>query len=198
MSFTKQVYTSGQTNISASNMNDIQDEIIRLGAQPTYTYSEIETMISNKIAEQPIISDATQSASGLMSSSDKTKLDAVGDYVVSQGVTSNFTWRKWNSGIAECWKLHTDTGVKIQTAWGSIYESATTYGGISYPSGLFSAVPCCTITSNGSSDSRTTLGLEVGGVGTAAKTPFWNYTRATQNNSGQTINVAIYAIGKWK
>ena len=97
MSFTKQVYTSGQTNISASNMNDIQDEIIRLGAQPTYTYSEIETMISNKIAEQPVISDATQSASGLMSSSDKTKLDAVGDYVVSQGVTSNFTWRKWNS-----------------------------------------------------------------------------------------------------
>ena len=128
MSFTKQVYTSGQTNISASNMNDIQDEIIRLGAQPTYTDSEIETMISNKIAEQPVISDATQSASGLMSSSDKTKLDAVGDYVVSQGVTSNFTWRKWNSGIAECWKLHTDNGVKIQTAWGSIYESATTYG----------------------------------------------------------------------
>ena len=73
MPFTKQVYTSGQTNISASNMNDIQDEIIRLGAQPTHTDSEIETMISNKIAEQPVISDATQSASGLMSSSDKTK-----------------------------------------------------------------------------------------------------------------------------
>lgn len=25
------------------------------------------------------------------------------DYIVDQGVTDNWTWRKWNSGIAECW-----------------------------------------------------------------------------------------------
>lgn len=122
----------------------------------------------------------------------------ISDYITAKGETNGFTWRKWASGVAECWKLHTDTGVTIQTAWGSVYESATTYGSISYPSGLFTTAPCCTITPNGSPDSRTILGLEIGAVGTAAKTPQWNYTRGTANTSGQTINVAIYAIGKWK
>ena len=122
----------------------------------------------------------------------------ISDYITAQGETNGFTWRKWASGVAECWKLHTDTGVTIQTAWGSVYESATTYGGILYPSGLFASAPCCTITPNGSTNSMTTLGLEVGAAGTAAKTPQWNYMRGTANASGQTINVAIYAIGRWK
>lgn len=122
----------------------------------------------------------------------------ISDYITAQGETNGFTWRKWASGVAECWKLHTDTGVTIQTAWGSVYESATTYGSISYPSGLFTNAPCCTITPNGSPDSKTILGLEIGAVGTAEKTPKWNYTRGTANTSGQTINVAIYAIGRWK
>lgn len=122
----------------------------------------------------------------------------ISDYITAQGETNGFTWRKWASGVAECWKLHTDTDVTIQTAWGSVYESATTYGSISYPSGLFTNAPCCTITPNGSSDGRTTLGLEIGAAGTAAKTPQWNYMRGTANASGQTINVAIYAIGRWK
>ena len=121
----------------------------------------------------------------------------ISDYITAQGETNGFTWRKWASGVAECWKLHTDTGVTIQTAWGSVFESGT-YGAIAYPSGLFTATPCCTITPNGSPDGKTTLGLEIGNVGTATKTPQWNYTRGTANTSGQTINVAIYAIGKWK
>ena len=121
----------------------------------------------------------------------------ISDYITAQGETNGFTWRKWASGVAECWKMHTDTGVKIQTAWGSVFESSA-YGAIAYPSGLFTATPCCTITPNGSPDGKTTLGLEIGNVGTAAKTPQWNYTRGTASASGQTINVAIYAIGKWK
>lgn len=121
----------------------------------------------------------------------------ISDYITAQGETNGFTWRKWASGVAECWKMHTDTGVTIQTAWGSVFESST-YGAIAYPSGLFTAAPCCTITPNGSPDSKTILGLEIGAVGTKAKTPQWNYTRGTANASGQTINVAIYAIGRWK
>ena len=121
----------------------------------------------------------------------------ISDYITAQGETNGFTWRKWASGVAECWKLHTDTGVTIQSAWGSVFESSA-YGAIAYPSGLFTATPCCTITPNGSPDGKTTLGLEIGNVGTAAKTPQWNYTRGTASTSVQTINVAIYAIGKWK
>ena len=28
----------------------------------------------------------------------------VADYVVEQGISDNWTYRKWNSGIAECWR----------------------------------------------------------------------------------------------
>ena len=82
--------------------------------------------------------------------------------------------------------------------WQWIIRAGAVAGAIAYPSDLFTATPCCTITPNGSPDGKTTLGLEIGNVGTAANTPQWNYTRGTANTSGQTINVAIYAIGKWK
>ena len=32
-----------------------------------------------------------------------SKLSAIADYVIEQGATDGWTWRKWNSGLAECW-----------------------------------------------------------------------------------------------
>ena len=34
---------------------------------------------------------------------DKTIFDILGDYIVEQGTVGDWTYRKWNSGIAECW-----------------------------------------------------------------------------------------------
>lgn len=30
--------------------------------------------------------------------------ETVADFIVGQGVTDGWTWRKWNSGVAECWR----------------------------------------------------------------------------------------------
>lgn len=35
--------------------------------------------------------------------------DAVADFIVSKGSTDGWTWRKWNSGIAECWRYYQHT-----------------------------------------------------------------------------------------
>lgn len=44
----------------------------------------------------------------------------VKEYVVATGATNNWRWRKWNSGIAECWqRLVVDT-TKFGT-WGNLY-----------------------------------------------------------------------------
>ena len=64
MAFSKKTYTSGQTTITADNLNAIQDELIRVGGAGTLP---------------------------------------VADYVVEQGTSGIWTYRKWNSGIAECW-----------------------------------------------------------------------------------------------
>ena len=64
MAFSKKTYTSGQTAITAENLNAIQDELIRVGGSGTLP---------------------------------------VADYVVEQGTSGIWTYRKWNSGISECW-----------------------------------------------------------------------------------------------
>ena len=70
MAFSKKTYTSGQTAITADNLNAIQDELIRVGGAGT---------------------------------------SPVADYVVAEGTSGNWRYRKWNSGIAECWAKITQT-----------------------------------------------------------------------------------------
>lgn len=45
------------------------------------------------------------------------------DYIVEQGVEGIWTYRKWNSGIAELWGKQLLTNIAIDKPWGSIYES---------------------------------------------------------------------------
>lgn len=52
-------------------------------------------------------SNATASEPGLMSATDKAKLNGVNDYVVDQGTSSSWDYRKWNSGKVELWRYAT-------------------------------------------------------------------------------------------
>ena len=65
------------------------------------------------------------------------------DFVVEQGKTSIWTYRKWNSGIAECWGTYT-LETQIEQEWGSsdvFYNSSYRMTAIEYPEGLFVAAP---------------------------------------------------------
>ena len=77
MAFSKKTYVSGQTAITADNLNAIQDELIRVGGAGTLP---------------------------------------VADYVISEGTSGNWTYRKWASGVAECWAKITQT-VTPGEAW---------------------------------------------------------------------------------
>lgn len=48
------------------------------------------------------------------------------DYIIEQGVSDGWTYRKWNSGIAECWGVIEVTPVDDDTA-GSLYYSESIY-----------------------------------------------------------------------
>lgn len=43
------------------------------------------------------------------------------DHVIATGATNNWRWRKWKSGIAECWKRLSVTADAF-TSWGSMYD----------------------------------------------------------------------------
>lgn len=65
------------------------------------------------------------------------------DYIVEEGTHGSWYYRKWASGIAECWCRVTMTATKW-SAWGNVWEG-NPYPVFTFPSGLFNAIPCVTV-----------------------------------------------------
>lgn len=66
-----------------------------------------------------------------------SKLSAIADYVIEQGVTDGWTWRKWNSGKSEAWAMKKyDFTSTSSTAAPYVYGTS-----IAVPSGLFNDLP---------------------------------------------------------
>lgn len=67
------------------------------------------------------------------------------DWVVEQGTSSGWRYRKWNSGRIEAWCNYSVGSVAITTAspaYGGYRSGAIT---IAIPSGIFSATPDCQV-----------------------------------------------------
>ena len=147
MAFSKKTYTSGQTAITADNLNAIQDELIRVGGSGTLP---------------------------------------VADYVVAQGTSGNWRYRKWNSGIAEC--------------WGQLEDVTTTTGWFSFNAGIPSGITpqddfVFVVSRYGKSEYRTvrTWFYTVSGGGI--------YVRDANGNipsDGTKVSVSIYLRGTWQ
>lgn len=100
------------------------------------------------------------------------------DYVVEQGTSGNWTYRKWNSGIYECW-VRTGSGSSV-----TIYFPITfveqprilATSGSSQPASIYGSVNVFT---RGTSTSKTDIHFEA-------------------NVASTTIWADVYVIGKWK
>ena len=64
--------------------------------------------------------------------------DMCADYIVEQGISGGWRYRKWASGVAECWGEVT-VSTSITEALGAMYMKVTDY--FSWPNALFSAPP---------------------------------------------------------
>ena len=106
MAFSKKTYTSGQTAITADNLNAIQDELIRVGGAGTAP---------------------------------------VADYVIEQGISGVWFYRKWNSGLAECWTHPAITGGGSH--WANVLGGYGYTTFLSFPQNLFTNVT--TVIANG-------------------------------------------------
>ena len=153
MAFSKKTYTSGQTTITADNLNAIQDELIRVGGAGTLP---------------------------------------VDDYVVEQVTGGSWTYRKWNSGIAECWCAVNDTVTyEVEVFGGYLYYT----GSYTYPLNFISA-PTVSYNATFTSSHLAIIGDE-GTFGTSG----FGRVRIFSNKGnlqGASVLVRIYAIGRWK
>lgn len=116
------------------------------------------------------------------------------DFIVEQGVTGNWRWRKWNNGLAECWGFFTKTiPVEDWTAWGSCYDAPMLLNE-SYPF-PFTEVPRETATLIGNAGGI----LEATALGwSKTTTASYFVMRPSRASNPYGYGLCIYACGLWK
>lgn len=114
------------------------------------------------------------------------------DCVIEQGTSGIWTWRKWQSGIAECWGTYT-ASIAVNVSSGSYGGYRSNGNSASLPSGLFAAAPCVT-----ASVSVNGQGAWVSNVqgGTASQCSF--YLGCGASLAAANRGVSIHAFGRWK
>ena len=86
----------------------------------TYTGGAGAAVTSNQAVLDSITSDKVDTWDAA-----SVKAAAITDYIVEQGTSGpRWNYRKWASGIGECWGVFGDSMVNVNSAWGSVY-----YGG---------------------------------------------------------------------
>lgn len=121
---------------------------------------------------------------------------APADYIVEKGTSSGWQYRKWNSGVAECWRDLSVSGAACSTAVGSWYRTAALSVG-AYPF-TFTATPNLQM----QFETFAGTGGLVWSTGTASSTPKTRpaniYIIRMASAASITGTVHYYAIGKWK
>lgn len=117
------------------------------------------------------------------------------DYVIATGTSGIWTYRKWKSGIAECWGRKS-VSTAINSAWGNLYTSgALTALNVSFPF-TFSAVP--TITANLTCNGTGAILMVPGSTPapSVSSTGVYELTRGSAMATAYTYWVNFYVIGR--
>lgn len=127
------------------------------------------------------------------------------DYIVETGTSGKWAYRKWASGIGECWAAFQIVSVAVTGTWGglfygSVFTAAEAKQKLAYPIQFVSA-PCVqagishTATGNGDCWLSTDYGKKAGAPEQYA--PAYSLVRAT---SGTVVNsvISYCAKGRWK
>ena len=124
------------------------------------------------------------------------KFSGGGDVVVEEGEYNGWTYRKWDSGVAECWKIleHSTT---VATQWGSLYVGNAT-ARQNYPFAFTSKpVEVVSLTSGGS------MGFlypekDGHGVNGAYASARYNVASLSSIASAATYYFNFHVMGRWK
>lgn len=114
------------------------------------------------------------------------------DSVVETGTSGIWTYRLWESGIAECWGTVAPASISITTAWGSIYTKDNAIPRQNYPF-TFIDVPVVSMNLYNTTGNCWPF---TGTQGTASQTPAFGLARGTSGSV--TTGAQITAIGRWK
>lgn len=115
------------------------------------------------------------------------------DFVIEEKYSDIWRYRKWNSGISECWGRYT-WSITTWTAWGSWYYSNAS-SAVNYPTNLFIEAP--SLTTNGRINGLDCALYCRSGTDAATNTATFAFFRPSGGTTG-TGQLSLYAIGRWK
>lgn len=118
----------------------------------------------------------------------------VADYIVETGTSGIWTYRKWASGMAECWGRKTYTDVAIDISWGSGYY-ASLGSPDNYPFAFVNDYPCVNLTLQASKGNGWGI---YNNSNYSLSNPGGIYVYNPTSQSAVNITVNISAKGKWK
>lgn len=113
----------------------------------------------------------------------------LGDSVIEKGTSGIWTYRKWSSGVAECWGITASQSYAITNTYGQGKYVNTS---VNYPSGLFIDSPIVHIGKYGGGD-----GLIWASVNNNTTSTVTFYVADTSSHT-VTCRFCIRAIGRWK
>ena len=111
------------------------------------------------------------------------------DFIVEEGRENNWNYRKWNSGIAECWQYTSAMSIAMTAQSGTgYYYTASNW---TFPIGLFISAPAVTINTKAGSGliNACCNSITKDGMG------FFVYCTVAHTVDIEFMN---YAIGNWK
>ena len=123
--------------------------------------------------------------------------EELNDYVVESGESGIWTWRKWHSGVAECFGTGEVKRYNVTIPFGSFYVTeynSTNKNGVEYPTGLFKKEPTVTATPAYMEYPYFIMPLNVGTKERSAD----YFIIAEHPGTVYAASIAFKAVGKWK
>lgn len=141
----------------------------------------------------------TGTTMGLGTSPSGGETNTMSDYVISQGTSGIWTYRKWVSGIAECWGTYVNDEVTMNISWSGLY-AGTLNSHLSYPF-AFVARPKETVNLYFTGTTYTGMLRPISSddsINTKTTTGRYAAVRPTSYDTAVTAYLDFYVIGKWK
>lgn len=164
MSYQRTTWVNGETPINADNLNNIEEGIVANEA----------AIAANEAAIQQI----------------DEEIGGIADYIVEQGTSGDWKYRKWNSGIAECFGYISLGDSVLVSAVGNVYRGNVS---VSLPP-IFNDIPSNVQITMGSPLSST---IAIQGRALDKDNLSLYIWKATSGATSEA-NAAIHAIGTWK
>lgn len=115
------------------------------------------------------------------------------DEIIEENTSGIWTYRKWKSGISECWGIYINNSVTVNAAWGTLFEGFI--GNINFPANLFIATPnlLTTYYNNG-----VAAWIEMASEKSASQTGNIYAVRPIKTDTAYSYGVSLQAKGLWK